>query len=118
MSPTYVEERLYYPSGFDANDEWHVNNVYSWTLGVYYRGDGKWMVSTGREGHRQVSSTGKFLWLPLKMTAMRHCRHDFATACRLAETVIDKIVMNGKTWAEVMVWIEERKAEEAARADA
>lgn len=107
----YIEERTYYPTGYDPKDPWHTWNVSGLALGVWYRGDGKWMVSPYREGHEQLSRTGKWLWLPLKMTAMRNCRFDFETACRLAEEAVDSRRQNGRTWVEWLAWKAERDAE-------
>ena len=100
----YIEERIYYPSGADP-DDWN-DRVYQ--IGVYWRGNGKWMVATSREGHRQLSRTGRWLFLPLKMTAMRWCRFDFETACALAAKHVDDYRINGKTWADYDAWRRER----------
>ncbi len=107
----FTEERVYYPIGYDPDDDWHVQNVFGIAVGVWHRGNGKWMVSPTREGHEQLSSTGKWLWLPLKMTALQHCRFDFETACRLAEGAVDSHTQNGRNWAQWLEWKAEREAD-------
>lgn len=93
----YYEERVYLPLGADRDHP----EARSFQVGVYYRGDGKWLVSHGgREAHEQLSQTGKWLWCPEKMNQMRWCRFDFETACRLAEEAVDRLTVNGLTWPE------------------
>ena len=100
---TYIEERTYYPTGYDPDNPKHKYNVIAYTLGVYYRGDGRWMVSPQREGHSQMTHTGRLLWLPRKFQQMRWCRFDFETACALAEQNVDKLdTLRGRTWADLM----------------
>lgn len=99
---TYVEERTYYPDGCSLEDV----NKHSFQVGVYYRGRGKWMVATSREGYRQLTHTGKWLQYPEKFLAMRWCRHDFQAACQLAESVVNDMTVHGLTYAE---WSERRE---------
>jgi hypothetical protein len=108
--PTYVEERLYHPDGMDLMDEGHAYDAFAFQVGVFYRGKGKWVVATSREAHEQLSRTGRWLWLPSKMNQMRWCRHDFETACRLAEGVVNDRKVNGRTWAE---WEARRREEKS-----
>lgn len=93
----YIEERTYHPEGCDPDD---YNSVH-FRVGVHWRGNGKWAVTLGgNNNHRLLSSAGNWLWMPLKMTQMRHCRFDFETACRLAEAAVDNVTLVGKTWKE------------------
>lgn len=92
----YIEERTYYPTGCDRDSY----DAFAFQVGVYYRGGGKWCVATSRAGHVQMTHTGKWLYLPLKMTAMRWCRFDFETACELAAKHVNARKVNGLTWAE------------------
>ena len=92
----YIEERTYYPEGAD-HDDW---NVRLFTVGVYYRGKGKWMVARQREGHEQLSQSGKWLYAPSKMNALNWCRFDFETACKLAERHINTVTVMTMTWSE------------------
>lgn len=92
----YVEERTYYPDGCSFEDV----NKRNFQVGVYYRGQGKWMVATEREGYRQLTHTGKWLQYPQKFLAMRWCRHDFETACQLAEAAVNNMKLRGLTYAE------------------
>lgn len=92
----YIEERTYLPTGCDRDDF----NASTFQVGVYYRGRGKWCVATSREAHQQLSRTGRWLWCPSKMTAIRWCRFDFAAACEMAEAAVETRVVNGHTWAE------------------
>lgn len=96
MARSFIEERTYHPEGMDPDDY----EAHSFKVGVYYRGKGKWCVAREREGHHQLSVTGKWLWLPLKMVAMRWCRFDFETACRLAEEHVDGVTVGGRTWKQ------------------
>lgn len=110
----YIEERTYYPTGYDQTIDWHKYNISGLTLGVYYRGDGKFMVATNREGWQQWTHTGKVLHMPQKFQQMRWCRHDFVTACRLAERYVDAVKCNGRTWVEWLVWHDQIIKEAAA----
>jgi len=92
----YIEERTYYPAGCDLDN---THKEY-FKVGVYYRGQGKWMVAQEREGHFQLTHTGKWLDFPQKFQAMRWCRHDFETACKLAEAAVESRELYGLTWAE------------------
>lgn len=95
--PTYIEERTYYPTGCPPDD---VNARY-FQVGVFYRGAGRYVISQGgREAHQQLTSTGRWVYSPLKMTQMRWCRFDFETACRLAERAVDELRVMGKTWEQ------------------
>lgn len=106
---SYIEDRRYFPTGYDQSNEMHEWNISAFTVFVTYRGNGKWMVSrSGREPHVQLSATGRWLWMPLKMTQMRWCRFDFETACRLADEVVDSVVINGRTWQQVLDWWAEK----------
>lgn len=97
---SYIEERIYHPAGMDLSIERHQWEAFNFQVIVQYRGAGKYAVVTSREAYRQLSQAGNWLYRPLKMTAMRWCRFDFETACRLAESVVDHVKVNGLTWAE------------------
>lgn len=105
---TYIEERTYLPDGMQMDD----TNRSTFQIGVFYRGGGNWMVAPFREGGEQLSKTGKWLYYPLKMTAMRWCRFDFETACGLAEAHINSRRVMGTTWAE---WEAKIASQEVAR---
>ena len=91
----FIEERTYYPDGCDPDDM----NAHGFGVTVAYRGNGLYLVARGgRSAAEQLSKTGKWLWYPLKMTQMRWCRFDFEEACRLAESVVNDVVVNGRTW--------------------
>ena len=65
---TYIEERTYYPDGCTPDD----SEAHAFGVTVAYRGNGKYVVCRGgRSAHEQLSSPGKWLWFPLKMTQMR-----------------------------------------------
>lgn len=102
-APRYIEERTYYPRGLDPDHY----EAFHFQVGVFYRGNGKWCVATSREAHQQLSRTGKWLWLPLKMTALRWCRFTFDEACALAEAHVDARKINGLTFAE---WEQRRRS--------
>ena len=93
---TYIEERTYFPDGMHPDDV----NAHAFQVGVYYRGYNKWCVARSREASYQMTHTGRWLWLPAKMTALRWCRFDFETACELAEKHVNHRKVNGRTWAE------------------
>ena len=93
-------ERIYYPTGADPADPWHEHNAP--TLGVYARGDGKYMVSVDRYGSRQLTSHGTLLWKPEKSHSERWCRFSFEEACRLAEQYVDTLKVGTLTWVDVM----------------
>ena len=97
----FVEQRIYYPRGADPRIELHERAAP--TLGVYYRGQGRYMVATNRIGTRQLTHTGTLLWKPEKYVATRWCRFDFETACRMAAEHVDDLRMSGDlTWAEYL----------------
>jgi hypothetical protein len=97
---TYIEERVYFPTGADP-DDWNDRNF---AIGVYWRGRGKWMVANGRQGSMQMTHTGRWLWMPRQLVAMRWCRFDFGTACYLAEKYLNYYRVNGRTWVEYDAW--------------
>lgn len=96
-TPAYIEERIYLPDGMDPD---HYDAI-TFAVRVQWRGRGMWAVvqGLGFPGHQFLSSTGKWLWLPLPMHR-RHCRFDFHTACRLAAEHVNGVRINGRTWAE------------------
>lgn len=95
-APAYIEERIYLPDGMAIDDR----ERHAFQVGVFYRGGGCWMVASSREGHQQLTHTGRWLWSPPKFVAIRWCRHDFDTACRLAEAARNDRVVSGRTWAQ------------------
>lgn len=99
----YIEERTYTPDGADIDDY----NALAFRVGVFYRGNGKWCIANSRDAHRQMTSTGKWLLWPLKMTQMRWCLFDFETACALAEEHVNDVEVHGQTWSQ---WQAERGA--------
>lgn len=105
----YVEERTYYPDECPHDDV----NAHHFQVGVYYRGQGKWMVATSRDGYRQLTHTGKWLQYPEKFQALRWCRHDFETACKLAGAAVNDMKVNGTTYSEWVAKLNARKQKEA-----
>lgn len=93
----YLEERIYLPDGMDPNDFEAVH----FAVRVQWRAPGKWAVvqGLGYPGHRFLSSAGNWIFLPRPMHR-RYVRHDFETACRLAEEHVNKLTVNGATWAQ------------------
>ena len=92
----YIEERWYYPDGCEVGSR----DFFAYRIGVLYRGNGKFMVAPNHEGNEQLSRTGKWLWLPLKMTAMKWCRFSFEEACEAAERAVTERKVSGFTFAE------------------
>ena len=72
----------------------------SFMVAVVHRGRGKWAVLKSGQRYVQLSSTGKWLVAPARMNELTHCRHDFATACSLAELAVEALEVHGKTWAQ------------------
>lgn len=106
MSRRYIEERTYYPQGCDPDDM----NAHGFGVTVAYRGNGKWAVTRGgRNAYEQLSSAGNWLWMPLKMTQMRHCRFSFEEACRLAEEHVNDVTVNGRTWDQWQAFFAAKK---------
>jgi hypothetical protein len=101
---TFIEERKYLPTGADPGDR----EAWTWCVEVTYMGNGKW--SAGRGRHEVLTHTGKWLYCPHRMTEVRWARHDFATACRLAEEAVETRTINGWTWAQFQAWRAERAA--------
>lgn len=97
---SYIEERIYHPTGMDLRIERHRWEAFNFQVIVQYRGDEKYAVVTSREAYQQLSRAGNWLYWPLKMTAIRWCRFDFDTACQLAESAVDHVKVNGLTWTE------------------
>lgn len=94
--PKYIEERIYFPDGMDFDDY----DAPVFQVGVFYRGNGKYVVADSKSAHRQVTHKGTWLFCPAKMTQMRWCRFSFEEACRLAERVVNTKKVNGLTFAE------------------
>ena len=92
----HIEERQYLPDGCSPEDP----DASSFMVAVVHRGRGKWAVLKSGQRYVQLSSTGKWLVAPARMNELTHCRHDFATACSLAEVAVEALEVHGKTWAQ------------------
>lgn len=92
----YLQERIYYPDGCSPDDD----EAGTFAVTVVHRGRGKWSVHKGVFRHIQLSSTGTWLMAPARMNELTHCRHDFDTACALAEAAVEALQVHGMTWAQ------------------
>ncbi|GEO96981.1 hypothetical protein [Kocuria turfanensis] len=54
----------------------------------------------GGQRYVQLSSTGKWLVAPARASELTRCRHDFATACALAEVAVEALKIHVMTWAQ------------------
>lgn len=108
----FVEERIFFPAGFDPTIDQH-----RWAIGEYQvevRMDGRftgWTVTSGgRHVRSMLAVDGRWILAPLDSEIRARCTHpDFDTACRLAEAAVETLTRNHQTWADRMAGWEKEK---------
>jgi hypothetical protein len=97
MSSHQITEMTYYPTGMWEEEE--RLDKQEFVVKVSYRGRGKWMVST-RSGFQVLSRAGNWAFDPPKFKRHQYRFDSLEDAQGWAETVVDTIEVNGKTYQQ------------------